>query len=198
MKLDAFRKIIREEVRGVIKEELSLIMSTPITETKVVKKPVVEQKVNKPSFSEIVNEEVVQQKQPTFEPTGNPMLDILNETAAAGEWRSLNGGYNSSHAAGFAGGIPGGCFGQVGTAGTFGFGGTGTWSVGGAGGGWYGGGGGYRSGAGGGRVGEHVELPRLKSIAPKRKRRILLQRCVAREHTRGVRLAEPPRHGVAA
>ena len=107
MKLDAFRKIIREEVRGVIKEELSLIMSTPITETKIVKKPVVEQKVNKPSFSEIVNEEVVQQKQPTFEPTGNPMLDILNETAAAGEWRSLNGGYNSSHAAGFAGGMPG-------------------------------------------------------------------------------------------
>ena len=108
MKLDAFRKIIREEVRGVIKEELSLIMSTPITETKIVKKSVVEQKVNKPSFSEIVNEEVVQQKQPTFEPTGNPMLDILNETAAAGEWRSLNGGYNSSHAAGFAGGMPGG------------------------------------------------------------------------------------------
>jgi hypothetical protein len=108
MKLDAFRKIIREEVRGVIKEELSLIMSTPITETKIVKKPVVEQKVNKPSLSEIVNEEVVQQKQPTFEPTGNPMLDILNETAAAGEWRSLNGGYNSSHAAGFAGGMPGG------------------------------------------------------------------------------------------
>ena len=107
MKLDAFRKIIREEVRGVIKEELSLIMSTPITETKIVKKPVVEQKVSKPSFSEIVNEEVVQQKQPTFEPTGNPMLDILNETAAAGEWRSLNGGYNSSHAAGFAGGMPG-------------------------------------------------------------------------------------------
>jgi hypothetical protein len=108
MKLDAFRKVIREEVRSVIKEELSLIMSTPITETKTVKKPVVEQKVNKPSFSEIVNEEVVQQKQPTFEPTGNPMLDILNETAAAGEWRSLNGGYNSSHAAGFAGGMPGG------------------------------------------------------------------------------------------
>ena len=107
MKLDAFRKIIREEVRGVIKEELSLIMSTPITETKIVKKPVVEQKTTKPSFSEIVNEEVVQQKQPTFEPTGNPMLDILNETAAAGEWRSLNGGYNSSHAAGFAGGMPG-------------------------------------------------------------------------------------------
>jgi hypothetical protein len=50
MKLDAFRKIIREEVRGVIKEELSLIMSTPITETKIVKKPVVEQKVKNLHF----------------------------------------------------------------------------------------------------------------------------------------------------
>jgi hypothetical protein len=109
MKLDAFRKIIREEVRGVIKEELSLIMSTPITETKIVKKPVVEQKVQKPSFSELVNEEVVQQKQPTFEPTGNPMLDILNETAAAGEWRNINGGgYTAQDAVGFAGGMPGG------------------------------------------------------------------------------------------
>ena len=109
MKLDAFRKSIREEVRGVIKEELSLIMSTPITETKIVKKPVVEQKVQKPSFSELVNEEVVQQKQPTFEPTGNPMLDILNETAAAGEWRNINGGgYTAQDAVGFAGGMPGG------------------------------------------------------------------------------------------
>ena len=109
MKLDAFRKIIREEVRGVIKEELSLIMSTPITEIKIVKKPVVEQKVQKPSFSELVNEEVVQQKQPTFEPTGNPMLDILNETAAAGEWRNINGGgYTAQDAVGFAGGMPGG------------------------------------------------------------------------------------------
>jgi hypothetical protein len=108
MKLDAFRKIIREEVRSVIKEELSLIMQTPITETKIVKKPVVEQKSIKPSFSEIVNEEIVQPQQSLFKSTGNPMLDILNETAAAGEWRTLNGGtYNSSHAVGFAGGMPG-------------------------------------------------------------------------------------------
>jgi len=109
MKIEAFRKIIREEVRDVIKEELSLIMSTPVTETKVVQKPVVEQKVQKPSFSELVNEEVVQQKQPTFEPTGNPMLDILNETAAAGEWRNINGGgYTAQDAVGFVGGMPGG------------------------------------------------------------------------------------------
>jgi hypothetical protein len=109
MKLDAFRNIIREEVRSVIKEELSLLMQSPITETKIVKKPVVEQNTTKPSFSEIVNEEVLSQPtQPVLESTGNLMLDMLNETAAAGEWRSINGdGFNSSHAAGFAGGMPG-------------------------------------------------------------------------------------------
>jgi hypothetical protein len=108
MKLDAFRKIIREEMRSVIKEELSLITQIPITETKIIKKPVVDQKSIKPLFSEIVNEEVVLKQRNLFKPTGNPMLDILNETAAAGEWRTLNGGtYNSSQAVGFAGGMPG-------------------------------------------------------------------------------------------
>jgi hypothetical protein len=54
MKLEAFRKIIREEVRDVIKEELSLIMQTPITETKIVQKPVVEQKSKNNSLSELI------------------------------------------------------------------------------------------------------------------------------------------------
>tara|TARA_B110000503_G_scaffold58585_1_gene93674 strand:+ start:5565 stop:6032 length:468 start_codon:yes stop_codon:yes gene_type:complete len=109
MKLDAFRKIIREEVRSVIKEELSLLMQSPITETKTVKKPVIEQKITQPSFSEMINEEVLSQPTPpVLKSTGNPLLDMLNETAAAGEWRSINGeGFNSSHAAGFAGGMPG-------------------------------------------------------------------------------------------
>ena len=115
MKVEAFRKIIREEVRDVIKEELSLIMSTPVTETKVVQKPVVEQKTTKkPSFSEMVNEEVVQQapptpqapKKPLFE-SKDPLAQILNETAEAGEWRSLGGGdFNAQNAVGFAGGMP--------------------------------------------------------------------------------------------
>jgi len=112
MKIEAFRTIIREEVRTVIKEELSLIMSTPITENKIVKKPVVEQKTkNKPSFSEMVNEEVVQQapqppQKPLFE-SKDPLAQILNETAAAGEWRSLGGGdFTAQNAVGFAGGMP--------------------------------------------------------------------------------------------
>jgi hypothetical protein len=109
MKLDAFRKIIREEVRGVIKEELSLIMSTPITETKIVKKPVVEQKSKKPSLSELT--ETVQPtapQKPLFD-SQNPLAQMLNETAAAGEWRSINGGgYSAQDAVGFQGGMPGG------------------------------------------------------------------------------------------
>ena len=112
MKIEAFRTIIREEVRTVIKEELSLIMSTPITENKIVKKPVVEQKTNKKqTFSEIVNEEKKPQQpqkptKPLFD-SKDPLAQMLNETAAAGEWRSLGGGdFTAQNAVGFNGGMP--------------------------------------------------------------------------------------------
>ena len=109
MKIEAFRKIIREEVRTVIKEELSLIMSTPITENKIVKKPVVEQKESKkPTFSEIVNEkqQPQQPQKPLFD-SKDPLAQILNETAAQGGWRDMNGGtFNASDAVGFSGGMP--------------------------------------------------------------------------------------------
>ena len=111
MKIEAFRKIIREEVRDVIKEELSLIMSTPITETKVVQKPVVEQKTPRKSLSELtetVQPTTPQQPtQPLFD-SKDPLAQMLNETAAAGEWRNLNGGgYTAQDAVGFQGGMPG-------------------------------------------------------------------------------------------
>ena len=110
MKIEAFRKIIREEVRSVIKEELSLIMQTPITETKVVQKPVVEQKTQRPSLSELT-EEPQQSQQPTkplFEGVG-ALADVLNQTHAEGGWRNINGGgYSAQDAVGFAGGMPGG------------------------------------------------------------------------------------------
>ena len=109
MKIEAFKKIIREEVRAVIKEELSLIMSTPIAETKIVKKPVVEQKTTKKqTFSEIVNEkkQPQQPQKPLFD-SKDPLAQILNETAAQGGWRDMNGGtFNASDAVGFAGGMP--------------------------------------------------------------------------------------------
>ena len=112
MKLDVFRKIIREEVRGVIKEELSLIMQTPLTETKVIQKPVVEQKIKNNSLSELI-EEIPQQivepqkpSQPLFEGVG-ALADVLNQTHTEGGWRNLNGGMSSQDAVGFQGGMPG-------------------------------------------------------------------------------------------
>ena len=111
MKIEAFRKIIREEVRDVIKEELSLIMSTPITETKVVQKPVVEQKTPKKSLSELtetVQPTAPQQpQQPLFEGAG-ALSDILNQTHVEGGWRNMNGGtMTAQNAVGFQGGMPG-------------------------------------------------------------------------------------------
>ena len=112
MKLEAFRKIIREEVRGVIKEELSLIMQTPITETKIVQKPVVEQKTKTNSLSELIEETPQKSQQsskptqPLFEGVG-AIADVLNQTHVEGGWRNLNGGMSSQDAVGFQGGMPG-------------------------------------------------------------------------------------------
>jgi len=108
MKLDVFRKIIREEVRGVIKEELSLIMQTPITETKVIQKPVVEKKLTKNPLSELIEEQPKPQEigKPLFEGVG-ALADVLNQTHAEGGWRNLNGGMSSQDAVGFQGGMPG-------------------------------------------------------------------------------------------
>jgi hypothetical protein len=112
MKLDAFRKVIREEVKKAIQEEMRDILleavksaSKPnLTENKFTTKPYSKvESTYKPSFSDIIAEE----RKP-IQSTGNPMLDILNETAQAGEWRTLNGGeFNASQAVGWAGGAPG-------------------------------------------------------------------------------------------
>ena len=114
MKLDALRQLIREEMRTVIKEELKdilteavVIASSPEQKPQGVtqlNQPFKEVKSTaKPSFSQVMAE----RKAPVS--TGNPLLDILNETAQAGEWRSLNGGeFNAQDAVGWAGGMPGG------------------------------------------------------------------------------------------
>ena len=112
MKLEAFRKIIRKEVRDVIKEELSLIMQNPITETKVVQKPVVEQKSKTNLLSELINEtpqptpQSAKPSQPLFEGAG-ALADVLNQTHVEGGWRNLNGGMSSQDAVGFQSGMPG-------------------------------------------------------------------------------------------
>lgn len=110
MNLDSLRKLIREEVRTAIKEELKdilteavVIASTPETKTQVQKfdSHVKTESTFKPKFSEIIAE----RKTPIS--TGDPLLDLLNETAQSGEWRTLNGGYNATDAVNWAGGMPG-------------------------------------------------------------------------------------------
>ena len=117
MNLDAFRKVIREEVKKAIQEEMREVLleavksaSTPKsfgTASPTLVQPYVETKSQtKPRFSEIIAEQQYQAPKP-LPSTGNPMLDILNETAQAGEWRTLNGGdYNASDAVGWVGGAP--------------------------------------------------------------------------------------------
>jgi hypothetical protein len=115
MNLDAFRKVIREEVKKAIQEEMREVLLEAVKSASTPKsfgdasptliKPYVETKSEyKPKFSEIIAEQ-----RKSIPSTGNPMLDILNETAQAGEWRSLNGGdsYNAANAVGWAGGAPG-------------------------------------------------------------------------------------------
>jgi len=112
MKLDTFRKVIREEVKKAIQEEMRDILleavksaSKPnLTENKSTTKPYSRvESTYKPTFSDIIAEE----RKPTPS-TGNVMLDLLNETAQAGEWRTLNGGeFNASQAVGWNGGAPG-------------------------------------------------------------------------------------------
>lgn len=111
MNLDAFRKVIREEVKKAIQEEMREVLLEAVKSASTPRslvQPYVETKSQtKPKFSEIIAEQKQYVPQPLVS-TGNPMLDILNETAAAGEWRTLNGGdYNASDAVGWAGGAPG-------------------------------------------------------------------------------------------
>ena len=109
MNLEALRKLIREEMRTVIREELKgilteavVIASTPEIKTQAQTHPHVKtESTYKPKFSEILAEK----KAPVS--TGNPMFDLLNETANEGEWRSINGGYNAQDAVSWAGGMPG-------------------------------------------------------------------------------------------
>ena len=109
MKLEAFRKIIRDEVRSVIKEELSSIMKTPITETKVTEKPVVQEFKKEKSIPKVEKpkHETTAFSKPLFEGAG-ALTDVLNQTHAEGGWRNLNGGMTAQDAVGFAGGMPGG------------------------------------------------------------------------------------------
>ena len=91
MKADTFikllRKVVREEVQQVVREELGLILETPKSEKTIAEtiKPAV-----KNSMIESIRPVKPIQTAKLMEFTNNNVLnDILNETANGGEWRSI-------------------------------------------------------------------------------------------------------------
>lgn len=70
--LNLIRKVVRDEVRTVLREELADISKSQIVENKSVKNLVKDIPVRKEIKS-----------------TGNPIADLLQETAAEGSWRTL-------------------------------------------------------------------------------------------------------------
>ena len=91
MKADTFikllRKVVREEVQQVVREELGLILETPKSEKTIAEtiKPAV-----KNSMVESIRPVKPIQTAKSMEFTNNNVLnDILNETANGGEWRSI-------------------------------------------------------------------------------------------------------------
>jgi hypothetical protein len=85
--IKVLRKIIREEVQSVVREELSTLLETPESQKPMteVKKPVM-----KNSLVDSIRPTKTQQSQKPMSFTNNNILnDILNETANGGEWRSM-------------------------------------------------------------------------------------------------------------
>jgi hypothetical protein len=91
MKADTFikllRKVIREEVQNVVREELGLLLETPKSEQTVVE---TKKTTTKNSMIESIKPVKPQQPAKPMSFTNNNVLnDILNETANGGEWRSV-------------------------------------------------------------------------------------------------------------
>ena len=111
MKVETFRKLIREEVKRAIREELPAVLNEINETPKGVAKP-------GRAFSGLFEELDQKIKQPVIESTGNPMLDLINETkmsmvAGGDEWKSIGdfnsdnlGSYRAEMAAAFGGGAP--------------------------------------------------------------------------------------------
>ena len=92
MNIATFRKLIREEVKNALREELPSLL------TEIREKPTAVAKPGR-AFSDLF-EGMDKKKQQVVESTGNPMLDLLNETrmtmtARNEEWPSM-GNYDSS------------------------------------------------------------------------------------------------------
>ena len=107
MKADTFikllRKVIREEVQAVVREELGILLEAPAP------KPVVAEAKKTTAKNSMVESikpaKPTQPSKPMAFTQNNILNEILNETAQSGEWRSI-AEMKSGDAMGFGGAEP--------------------------------------------------------------------------------------------
>jgi len=102
MKADTFikllRKVVREEVQAVVREELGILLEAPTPKPVVVK---TKQTTVKNSMVESIKPaKPTQPLKPTTFTNNNILNEILNETATTSDWRSV-ANMNSNMAQGF-------------------------------------------------------------------------------------------------
>ena len=116
MKIETFRKLIREEVKRAIREEIPTILHEAIRPTTTQESP---KRINS-SISDLLEGHTLTGTNTTKSSatTGNPMLDLLNETrmqmvSQNEEWPSVGtfdssavNSYRGEMAAAFSGGAP--------------------------------------------------------------------------------------------
>ena len=104
MKADTFvkllRKVIREEVQAVIREELGILLEAP--ESKPVVAEAKQTTVKNSMVESIKPAKPTQPLKPMNFTNNNILNEILNETATSGDWHSV-ANMNSSMARGFSG-----------------------------------------------------------------------------------------------
>jgi hypothetical protein len=104
MKADIFikllRKVIREEVQAVVREELGLLLEAP--DSKPVMVETKKTTVKNSMIESIKPVKPTQPSKPMSFTNNNILNDILNETKQTSEWQSL-GNMDSSMAQGFGG-----------------------------------------------------------------------------------------------
>ncbi len=91
MKTSDFKNLIKEAVREVIKEELKGI-KTALSEHNSILQPYKKVGTTAPNYSEINSQPTPKQPIRQVQSTGNPMLDLLNETRngmSGDDWSNL-------------------------------------------------------------------------------------------------------------
>lgn len=104
MKADTFikllRKVVREEVQAVVREELGILLETP--ESKPVVAETKQTTVKNSMVESIKPAKPTQPLKPVNFTQNNILNEILNETATSSDWRSV-ANMNSNMAQGFGG-----------------------------------------------------------------------------------------------